>query len=191
MSIVRSTSKRLPFSAAFVFLAAAAAGIAAAVGCSDSTSSSTTTPDAGRADVGTGDSAATGGTMQIVITYTGTQKGPAICTAWPKGDFPADTDFPIGTGSNEKPTWPGTNSVTISDLKPGKAWGLCYIMVGLDHRMGPAGTDPVQDMLIPAIPDIAAGQTSTVTVTLNDPPPADMDAGSEAGDASSDAPDGG
>lgn len=178
-----SILKRLPF-VALIF--ASAAGLVTASGCDDDATPATAnpaTPEAGAGDTAKADTAvATSGTVEVVLTYTGTKSGPAICTLWPFDRFPGPGDMPVGLGTNETPTWPGTNKVVMKDIAPGHVAALCYMMIGAEHRMGPAGDDPVMIAMAPATPDVVAGGTSTSTAMLLDPPPPMGDAG-DAGDA--------
>ena len=177
-------TKYLKFLPLTAMLSVSLAGALAATGCSDDNSTTTTAVDAGHTDAAhaadTG-AAATDGTFEVNLTYTGTKKGPAICTAWTVDHFPGPTDTPVGLGSNETPTWPGTNKVTITQVPPGKVYALCYIMVGAEHRMGPTAGDPSQPMMAPGTPELVAGGTSVATATLLDPQPAG-DGGADGGD---------
>lgn len=163
------------------------AGSIAMVGCSDD--ETTTTTDASTAkDVSTTTDTsppATDVAIKASVTYNGSLKGPVLISV-----FPTSTPMgnPSGTGSNEKPTWPGTNSVDVKNVKAGKYFVFAYIMVGPDHRMGPIDGDPSGP---PVEVTVVDGQTSAVNLMVFDPAPPDGGAdatGDSSSDASTDAP---
>lgn len=136
----------------------------------------TPTPEAGTStDTGTGTDAATAAvSISVNVTYNGAQKGPLLASAWPNPQPGVGT--PGGNGSNETPTWPGSNTVQLKNVKPGSYYIFSYVMVGAEHRTGPIATDPTG---APVQVTVEEGKTATATITLFDPLP---DGGAEAGD---------
>lgn len=154
------------------------------VACSDD---ATTTTDAGTTatDAATSTDTSTPApevAARVQVTYNGPSKGPLISTLF---STPMPSGNPAGVGSNEKPTWPGTNAVEMKNVLPGKYYAFAYIMVGPEHRMGPIDGDPNGP---PVEVTVTAGQTATVNLTLFDAPPPDGGTDAPSGDASTDAP---
>ena len=160
------------------------AGTIAMVGCSDDATTPSATDASTASDVTTATDTSTPATdvaIKASVTYNGPLKGPVLISV-----FPSATPMgnPSGTGSNEKPTWPGTNSVDVKNVKAGKYFVFAYIMVGPDHRMGPIDGDPSGP---PVEVTVVDGQTSPVNVMVFDPAP--PDGGTDASsDSSTDAP---
>lgn len=156
--------------------------------CGDDDSGTTTKTDAGH-DTGTTTDAPseTTGTIAGNATYSGAKTGPLIVVVFKDQPQPGKppSSPPVGLGSNESPTWPGTNPYSVKNVAPGSYFVAGYIMVGPEHRMGAQPGDPVA---IPATPvTVTAGQTATADITLRDLPQGDGGAdGGDAGDASDD-----
>ncbi|MDB4945947.1 MAG: hypothetical protein JWP97_5481 [Labilithrix sp.] len=153
------------------------------VACSDDDSpGSASTIDAGNKDTGAGaDTSPPASDVAIRVTakYAGTQQGPVLVSIFPTPDPSAGA--PSGTGSNENPTWPGTNTVDVKNVSPGSYYAFAYVMVGASHRMGPTSTDPAN--LGPVPITVTAGATTAVTLELFDPPAGDAGADADAADA--------
>lgn len=160
------------------------AGATAMAGCSDDATTPAATDASTANDVTTATDTSTPATdvsIKASVTYNGPLKGPVLISVFPT---PTPMGAPAGTGSNEKPTWPGTNSVDVKNVKAGKYFVFAYIMVGPDHRMGPIDGDPAGP---PVEVTVVDGQTSSVNLMVFDPAP--PDAGSDAAsDSSTDAP---
>lgn len=114
------------------------------------------------------------------MKYNGALKGPVLATLFPTPNPTAGP--PSGAGSNENPTLPGTNAVEIKNVTPGMLYAFAYLMVGAEHRQGPAPTDAVSRAPVPVT--VTAGTTATVEIELFDPEPAD--GGADASDAADD-----
>jgi hypothetical protein len=147
-------------------------------GCGDDSTTPDTTPtsDASVGDV-SNEATATTGTVEAALTYTGTKTGPILLglwTQWPPAGPPSVN------GSNETPTLPGTNTVTLKGVPPGNYTAAAYMVTGADtpqHRMLPQKGDPSS----PPMPvTVVAGQIANISGVLT---ATDTDAGSDAGDA--------
>lgn len=138
------------------------------VACSDDDKTSTPA----KADSGAADSApdtsspASDIAISLAVTYNGTQKGPILASAWATPMPGPGT--PAGSGANDTPTLPGTNTVRLKNVKPGHYFVFAYVMVGPDHRTGPVAGDPVGP---PTEVDVVDGKTSSVAAMLFDPMP--------------------
>ena len=157
-------------------------GCSVMLACSDDEKSTTTTgTDAGKPDTGTGADTSTAApdvAVRATTTYAGALKGPVLVTLFPTPNPTAGP--PAGTGSNETPTWPGSNMVDVKNVTPGKYFAFAYIMTGGEHRQGPSADDPKAG---PVDVTVTATATATVTLQLTDPPPPDAGDGGDAGDA--------
>lgn len=161
------------------FRAVAVLAMSATLACSvlfacssDTPSTATSTPDAGKVETGTGADTsppASDVAIRATATYSGALKGPVLVSIFPTPNPTAGP--PSGTGSNEKPTLPGTNTVDVKNVSPGSYFAFAYVMVGAEHRMGPTATDPTTIAPVPVT--VTAGTTATITLELFDPPPPD------------------
>ena len=136
--------------------------------------------DAGKtSETGTGADTSTPASdvaVRVTAKYAGSQKGPVLVSIFPTPNPTAGP--PSGTGSNEKPTLPGSNTVDVKNVSPGNYFAFAYVMVGSEHRMGPTTTDP--GTMAPVPLTVTAGMTTAVSLELFDPPP--PDAGSDDAD---------
>ena len=156
-------------------------GCSVMLACSDDDTkpAATTGTDAGKPDTGTGADTSTPApdvAVRATVTYSGALKGPVLVTLFPT---PVPAGPPAGTGSNETPTLPGSNTVDLKNVPPGKYSAFAYIMTGAEHRQGPSTEDPKGG---PVDVTVTATATATVTIPLTDPPASD--GGDEGGDAS-------
>jgi hypothetical protein len=127
--------------------------------------------DAGKtSETGTGADTSTPASdvaVRVTAKYAGTQKGPVLVSIFSTPNPTAGP--PSGTGSNEKPTLPGSNTVDVKNVSPGNYFAFAYVMVGAEHRMGPTTTDPATMAPVPIT--VTAGATTAVSLELFDPPP--------------------
>jgi hypothetical protein len=148
---------------------------------SDSPVVTGSTADAGKSETGTGADTSTPASdvaVRVTATYAGSQKGPVLVSIFPTPNPTAGP--PSGTGSNEKPTLPGSNVVEVKNVSPGSYFAFAYVMVGAEHRMGPTTTDPATMAPVPLT--VTAGMTTAVSLELFDPPPPDAGADAPDGD---------
>lgn len=145
--------------------------------------SGTTTPEGGS------DASTTTGEVTGQATYNGAKKGPLIVGLFKQAPAPGVMQMPSAIGSNETPTWPGTNAFSVKNVPPGTYFVGAYIMVGPEHRMqGAQASDPITAP--PVQVTVTAGASATTTVNLIDRPTGD--GGTEGGtDDGGDAGDGG
>ena len=119
-------------------------------------------------------------------TYAGAKSGPLIIGLFKEAPAPGKVQTPVAVGSNESPTWPGTNAFTIKGAPEGTFFVGGYIMVGPEHRMqGAQRSDPITAP--PVQVTVKAGSSATANVTIIDRPTvgdggADADA-ADAGDS--------